>query len=256
MGKYIRKFIPSFAYNVLWGARDRYGLKVIENDPCWLEWKDTYTKFYLANQKKGIGTKVNEAGYKIMQEIDLTDKKILEIGAGDISHLKYLRGNPKEYLLADISNSMMDLAKQKLKKYNIINRSILISRNQPLPIKDRSIDIIVSFYSLEHLYPLSEYLKDILRVLKPGGILIGAIPAEGGLAWGLGRMFTSRRWFKKNTKINPDKIICWEHPNFADQIISQLDDCLIRKKVTFWPLNIIPILDINLVIKYIYKKLD
>jgi hypothetical protein len=79
------------------GARERFGLIVKENDPCWIQWKDTYNKFYLANQRNGIGKIVNEAGYKIMQDIDLTDKKILEIGAGDIRHLKYLRGKPKEY---------------------------------------------------------------------------------------------------------------------------------------------------------------
>ena len=254
MGKHIRKMIPSFAYNILWGARERFGLIVKENDPCWIQWKDTYNKFYLANQRNGIGKIVNEAGYKIMQDIDLTDKKILEIGAGDIRHLKYLRGKPKEYLLADISTSMMDLAKQKLKERDIFYRSILINRNQTLPLEDQSIDAIVSFYSLEHLYPLSDYLKDILRVLKPGGFLIGAIPAEGGLAWGLGRMLTSRRWYKKNTNINPDKIICWEHPNFADQIILQLDAYFVKQKLSFWPLSIIPSIDTNLIIKFVYKK--
>ena len=91
------------------------------------------------------------------------------------------------------------------------------------------------------------------RVLKPGGILVGAIPAEGGLGWGLGRALTSRRWFKKNTSINPDKIICWEHPNFADTIIKELDRVFKLQKISQWPLRI-PIIDINLIIKIIYKK--
>ena len=254
MGKYIRKFLPSFANNFLFGAREQYGLKIIENDPCWIKWKDISTEFYLSNQRKNIGLKVNDAGYTIMKEIDLTDKIVLEVGPGDIRHLKYLKGKPKKYLLADVSTKQLDLAELKLKKKNIPCSKILVSRNKRLPLENESVDIIISFYSLEHLYPLSEYLNDMKRVLKFGGYLVGAIPTEGGLAWGIGRGLTSRRWIKKNTTINPDKIICWEHPNFGDQVIEQLNDQLIKKKITFWPFKIIPMIDLNLIIKFIYKK--
>jgi len=250
----IRKWIPRFISNILWGNRKRWGLQINKDDSCWIEWQKIYEKFYSSNQRAGIGIKVNDAGYQIMSSIDLTGKKVLEIGAGDIRHLKYLQGKPDKYFLADISTKMMDFAKQKLEERRISYNIISIDRNQPIPLKDETIDVIVSFYSLEHLYPLQDYLKDMYRILKPGGILIGAIPAEGGLAWGLGRMFTSRRWIKKNTNIDPEKLICWEHPNFADQIISQLDTYFNRQKVIFWPLRLLPLLDINLIIKYIYKK--
>ena len=151
---------------------------------------------------------------------------------------------------------MMQFAENKLRERNISHKSILLKRNEPLPIDDGSMDVVVSFYSLEHLYPLHPYLEEIKRVLKPGGILIGAIPAEGGLGWGLGRLLTSRRWFKKNTTIDPDKIICWEHPNFADQIIHELDRIFIRKQVKYWPLSLLPFLDFNLIIRIVYKKAD
>ena len=49
----------------------------------------TYTEFYQANQRQGIGTRINDAGYTVMSNIDLTGKRILEIGAGDIRHIKY-----------------------------------------------------------------------------------------------------------------------------------------------------------------------
>jgi len=94
------------------------------------------------------------------------------------------------------------------------------------------------------------------RVLKPGGILIGAIPAEGGIAWGGGRTLTSRRWFKRKTQINPDKIICWEHPNFADHIIIELDKLFQRKSLFYWPLPLLPLLDINLIIRFHYQKAE
>jgi SAM-dependent methyltransferase len=149
---------------------------------------------------------------------------------------------------------MMAFARDRLNEAGINHSTLLVERNQALSLADASVDVIVSFYSLEHLYPLRPYLDEMLRVLRPGGILIGAIPAEGGLAWGLGRMLTSRRWFKKNTGIVPDKIICWEHPNFADEIVDELDQAFQRETLAHWPLPWLPLLDLNLVIRYMYRK--
>jgi len=251
----IRDILPRFLRAPLWGDRERWGLAVDEQDPCWREWLATYAAFYLANQREGIGTRVNDAGYRVMSAIDLTGKRVLEIGAGDIRHMPHWHGQPAEYLLADVSTDMMDFARKRLTDADIPHRTLHVERQQPLSLDDASVDVIVSFYSLEHLYPLRPYLDDMRRVLKPGGTFIGAIPAEGGLAWGSGRLLTSRRWFKKHTRINPDKIICWEHPNFADQIIAELDQVFDRQSVVHWPLRWPPVLDLNLILSFQYRKL-
>ena len=67
-------------------------------------------------------------------------------------------------------------------------------------------------------------------------------------------MITTRRWLKKNTRIKPDKIICWEHPNFADQIIAELDQLFQRKSIVSWPFRWVPALDLNLIIRFVYQK--
>ena len=67
-------------------------------------------------------------------------------------------------------------------------------------------------------------------------------------------MLTSRRWFKKNTTIDPDKIICWEHPNFADQIIAELDQVFQRQALVHWPLRGLPVLALNLILRFLYRK--
>jgi SAM-dependent methyltransferase len=250
----IRHLLPHALRAPLWGDRERWGLTVDEQDPCWREWLGTYADFYLANQREGIGTRVNDAGYRVMSSIDLSGKHVLEIGAGDIRHMPHWRGKPAEYLLADVSTDMMNFACKSLIDAGIQHRTLHVERNQPLGLDDASVDVIVSFYSLEHLYPLRPYLEEMHRVLQPGGILIGAIPAEGGLAWGGGRLLTSRRWFKKNTSINPDKIICWEHPNFADQIVAELDQVFERQALVHWPLRWVPALDLNLILRFQYRK--
>ena len=168
--------------------------------------------------------------------------------------MQFWRGRPSEYLLADIQPAMLEKAREKLEAAAVPSHSLLVRRGEPLPLADESVDVAVSFYSLEHIHPLRPYLDEILRVLRPGGSLIGAIPAEGGLAWGTGRMLTSRRWFKKHTSIDPDKIICWEHPNFADEILAELARCFEPQRINWWPLPWLRMLDPNLIIRLQYRK--
>lgn len=238
----------------LWGDRKRWGLIPDATDSCWRKWEHTYLDFYAANQRTGVGTVVNDAGYRVMSWIEMEGKRVLEIGPGDIRHMQFWNGKPSKYLLADINEAMLKKGVQKLEASGVVSRALLLRRGEPLPIDDASVDVVVSFYSLEHIYPLAPYLEEISRVLRSDGYLIGAIPAEGGAAWGLGRMFTSRRWFKKNTSIDPDKIICWEHPNFADEIINELDKHFVRAKLGLWPIGFLRSVDTNLIIRLLYKK--
>ena len=59
---------------------------------------------------------------------------------------------------------------------------------------------------MEHVYELDSYVKELKRVLKPGGLLVGSVPTEGGIAWGIGRYLTSRRYVRKNMSFDYDKI--------------------------------------------------
>lgn len=253
----IRRVTPNRIAKVLWGDRERWGLVAQEDDSCWIEWGGEYLSFYEQNQRKGIGVRVNDAGYRVMSSINLSDKVCLEIGPGDIRHLPFWIGKkkPKKYIVADVQRGMIDKALATLSSLGVPVCPLLVCRDsKELPLEESSVDVIVTFYSLEHIYPLEPYLRELHRILRPGGMLIGAIPAEGGLAWGVGRALTSRRWFKKNTMIDPDKIICWEHPNYADEIISLLDSVFKRRMTSLWPFSFLPLLDTNLVVRFIYEK--
>lgn len=249
--------LPKYFSNKLFGERAKWGLKANKLDPCWIEWEKKYLDFYFENQKNSIGDVVNNAGYKVMREIELSGKRVLEIGPGEIRHVKYMqlqKGLPEEYVIVDIHPDMLSRSEEVLELHKINHSKVLLNKyEERLPFEDNGFDIIISFYSLEHLYPLIPYLSEIKRILKPGGILVGAIPAEGGLAWGLGRYLTSRRWLQKHTGINPDKIICWEHPNFADSILADLDKLFIKDSHTYWPLRL-PLVDLNLVVRFKYIK--
>ena len=100
--------------------------------------------------------------------------------------------------------------------------------------------------------------RQVASLIDDGATLqlgIGAIPAEGGLGWGVGRFLTSRRWFRKHTTINYDKIICWEHPNFADRIITELNQQFECLEINYWPFGNNPVLrNFNLICSFKYKK--
>ena len=253
--------LPHFLSAPLFGDRKRWGLVVDVEDPDWGEWNKIYLDFYYANQKASLGAVVNNAGYRVMERIDFSGTHMLEIGPGDIGHLPYWwdkrstnAKSPASYVIADIKPAMLESSSRVLEKAGIPHEEKLIRRDEAqLPFEDECFDIIVSFYALEHIHPLGPYLDEISRILKPDGQVVGAIPSEGGLAWGLGRYLTSRRWFKRNTTIDPDKIICWEHPNFAEHILRSMDQRFDRRYFSAWPLQL-PLMDMNLVIKFIYRK--
>jgi SAM-dependent methyltransferase len=252
----------------LFGDRERWGFVPVENDPCWREWTDqVYSAFYYANQKGGVGNYINNAGYGILKGGDLSGMRVLEIGPGEIRHLPQWFPNSfserqgqgraipyPQYVIADIRQDMLDRSVAVLKNAGLPCETQLLQRSQTaLPFADGEFDRIITFYALEHVYPLGPYLDEMKRILKPGGKLIGAIPAEGGLAWGLGRFLTSRRWLKKNTNIDPDKLICWEHPNFANYILSELSERFDQVCRQYWPFRF-PCVDLNLIVNFIYRK--
>ncbi len=249
-----RDLIPNFLSKKLWGDRLKYGIQPVIEDPQWIEWQERQLEFYKLNQRKGIGSFVNDSGYSVMDEIDLKEKCVLEFGPGDFRHHKFWKSKPRKYIIADVHEGMMQIASSVLQKDNISFEPFLIERNEKLPLSKNSVDIIVSFYSLEHLYPLENYLEEMKYYLKPDGIIVGAIPAEGGLLWALGRFLTSRQWLHKNTNIDYDKLICWEHPNYADFILKKLDQNFLRSFLKSWPLGILPILDCNLTFRFCYKN--
>ncbi len=236
----------------LFGDRARFGLAVQPDDPDWVAWQDFGLQFYQATQKQGLGKVVNDAGYQILQRVDLSGKRVLELGPGILPHRRFWKGIPQSYAIVDIRQEMLDRSAAVLRALNIpvtpYGAETFLGAQIEGPF-----DVILSFYSFEHLHPLGVYLDEMQRLLSPGGILAGCIPCEGGLAWGSGRFFTTRRYIRQHSAINPDKIICWEHVNFAESILLALESRLAMVRQVFWPWHL-PFIDLNLVTSFVCEK--
>jgi len=252
----ISKVLPYFLAKVLFGDRKKFGISPDINDGDWLIWQEkAFPDFYYNTQQKGIGNWVSRLAYPVIEKIDFRGKKVLEVGPGIIRHLQFMKNKPLTYTLCDVRREVLKMAQQQLFDAGIPCESILLNgENGPkVPFPDKSFDIIISFNCLEHLHPLDDYLHETKRILIKGGQFVGGIPCEGGLAWGMGRFLTTRRYVHKNYGINYDKIICWEHPNFADFIIERLDVYFERQYLKLHPFSWLP-MDFNVVASFMFAR--
>ena len=58
----IRKFLPPYIRNPLWGNREKYGVNIDVTNGDWIEWLNFYNEFYTKTQKEGAGEIINNWG--------------------------------------------------------------------------------------------------------------------------------------------------------------------------------------------------
>jgi len=104
--------------------------------------------------------------------VALTDRTILELGCGGATTLYDLYGqNLKHYIGTDLSFNACKLAQRQFPSGLFIQCSA-----SALPFKENSLDVVVAYGVLHHLPGHEERLKEILPILKPGGLFIGSDP--------------------------------------------------------------------------------
>ncbi|MCF6318430.1 MAG: class I SAM-dependent methyltransferase [Proteobacteria bacterium] len=101
-----------------------------------------------------------------------TDDIVLEMGCGVARIGKLLAPHCKKWIGVDISENMLDVAKERLSCFDNVEFHALI-RNDLTCIPDNSIDKAYSVAVFCHLdkEDLFNYLRELYRVLKPSGLL-------------------------------------------------------------------------------------
>ena len=102
-------------------------------------------------------------------------RDILDIASGEGYGSNLLAELANTVVGVDISNEAVDHAQAKYKKSNL--RYIKGSADR-IPLDSNSVDLVVSFETLEHHDMHEEMFAEIKRVLRPGGTLLMSTPEK------------------------------------------------------------------------------
>ena len=143
--------------------------------------------------------------------------KVLEIGAGNIPHLDYLKHDYDEYFIAETSTYALEFYKEmksvKAYSYDGVN----------LPFENNFFDRIIISHCLEHISEPEKFLFEAMNKLRNGGVLSISLPTDPGLLWRLGKIFTKYYTAKRTYKISSneyDYLLATEHINSIFNLIS------------------------------------
>jgi SAM-dependent methyltransferase len=88
--------------------------------------------------------------------VALPGSTVADIGAGDAPYRPLFEARGCRYLACDIDG----------------DPDVLIDPDAPLPLEAASVDGVVSFQVLEHVWDVTGYLDECRRILRPGGWMI------------------------------------------------------------------------------------
>ena len=126
--------------------------------------------------------------------------KVLEIGAGTVPHLSYIKHKFDSYYVAETS----DFAVNHYKNSDLIK--IVKYDGKKLPFKNEFFDRIIISHALEHINNPEDFIMEMMNKLKKGGILSISLPTDPGLFFRIARNFM--KIFKLNRSL---KISNFEH---------------------------------------------
>lgn len=120
----------------------------------------------------GIDIRWRKKAIKLLKEIQ--PKVILDIatGTGDFA-IESLSLNPDKVIGVDISEGMLNVGREKLKKRKLDNRITLQSGDsENLPFEDNMFDAIIVAFGVRNFENLEKGLAEMYRVLRPGGKVV------------------------------------------------------------------------------------
>lgn len=118
--------------------------------------------------------------YFVAAELIEPGESILDIGCGNGHILIEVKEKFHKLYGMDISPSRLQEAKKKIEKLyplGILNfKFIEGNADNSLPFSDNYLDAIVCIAVIEHVYDIFSLVKEMYRVLRPGGYVVAEVP--------------------------------------------------------------------------------
>ncbi len=116
--------------------------------------------------------------------------KILDLGCGEGEIAKEVFDQKIEWGL-DNDRKMIEKATK-----SGVYKKMLLGDARKIALMDNTVDLVFSNSVIEHIKGVDQVLKEVCRVLKPGGLFIATIPSDQlGEYLGWGKWYA--RWFNK-----------------------------------------------------------
>ena len=101
------------------------------------------------------------------------DKVVLDVGSGVGYGSKILAEKASAVLAVDLSEEAVRYAREEYAGENV---EMVVGDGHGLPLAGHSVDVVVSFELIEHLRSQKAHLRELDRVLKPGGLTVISTP--------------------------------------------------------------------------------
>ena len=127
-----------------------------------------FTRYELASRKRTV--------FKQLGSVDNNNTiKVLDIGCGIGNYMEELIQRGYNVTGVDVSINMLQISKGRLQKY-LSDPPLSLADIEKLPFIDSEFDIILCVGVLEYLKTDDKAIKEISRILKPGGRTFLTLP--------------------------------------------------------------------------------
>jgi ubiquinone/menaquinone biosynthesis C-methylase UbiE len=138
-----------------------------------------------------VFTQIQEDMPKIVRLLEKQKaKSVLDLGCGSGRHLVYLAKNGFETYGFDIAEEGVKIANKWLKENNLSADFKTGSLFGKLPYKDNFFDAVISTQTINHgvIEDISKSIKEIERVLEPGGLIFVTVRKRNTRNWSEGKI--------------------------------------------------------------------
>ncbi len=161
-----------------------HGVEIEPGTPAWSEWvKDyyrdveTYDWVDVADNIRGLEAffHKNRAWMvrRMVAKYATPNAPILDAGCGTGLNLRHL---PEGSTGIDINPRNIELLRKRLPNHTVVEGDV-----EALPFADASFGTVLCTEVIEHIPDPSAALAEYRRVLQPGGVLIGSVPARSAI---------------------------------------------------------------------------
>jgi ubiquinone/menaquinone biosynthesis C-methylase UbiE len=104
-------------------------------------------------------------------KIEMKDKSVLEVGSGRGGGARYIVEyfKPLKYIGLDIAQNAVDLANRL---HALPGLKFIQGSGENIPLNDGAVDVVVNVESSHGYGDVEKFLREVYRVLKPGGHLL------------------------------------------------------------------------------------